>query len=126
MDALLRGEGVEGSMMEEDDMTPQHVLPDSFEIAEFRVDGGYVTANLKLVVCGRPESLLLFVESLGEEIGVEVDEAVLDFHALTVAAEHAAAKLNMVEGRAALKLASEGSREKRRWLPQVRVPLPKA
>jgi hypothetical protein len=51
---------------------------------------------------------------------------VLDFHALTVAAEHAAAKLNMVEGRAALKLASEGSREKRRWLPQVRVPLPKA
>jgi hypothetical protein len=52
-------------MMEEDDMTPQHVLPDSFEIAEFRVDGGYVTANLKLVVCGRPESLLLFVESLG-------------------------------------------------------------
>jgi hypothetical protein len=59
--------------MEEDDMTPQHVLPDSFEIAEFRVDGGYVTANLKLVVCGRPESLLLFVESLGEEIGVEVD-----------------------------------------------------
>ncbi len=107
-------------------MTPQHVLPGSIEIGEFRVDGGYLTADLKLVVCRRPESLVLFVEPLGKEIGVEVHESMLDFHALTVVAEHVAAKLDTVEGRAALKLASEGAKQKREQGPQVRVPLPKA
>ena len=106
-------------------MTPQHVLLESIEVGEFRVDGGHLTANLKLVVCGRPESLVLFVEPLGDEIGVEVYEAMLDFHALTVVAEHVAAKLNNAEGRAALKQASEVSKQERRWLPQVRVALPK-
>jgi hypothetical protein len=66
------------------------------------------------------------VEPLGEEIGVEVYEAMLDFHALTVVAEHVAAKLSTAVGRAALKLASEGVKQKRRWLPQVRVPLPRS
>jgi len=104
----------------ENEMTPQHVLPGSIEIDESRVDGGDLTANLKLVVCGRSESLVLFVEPLGEEIGVEVDESILDFYALTVVAEHVAAKLNTVAGRSALKLASEGMKRKRRCLPQVR------
>ncbi|MGD0001015.1 MAG: hypothetical protein ABSE21_13030 [Bryobacteraceae bacterium] len=120
------GERVEGSVMEDNKMTPQLVLPGSIEIGEFRVDGGHLTANLKLVVCGRPESLALFVESLGEEIGVEVDETVLDYRALTVVAEHVAAKLNTSEGRAVLKLAAGGSKQQRRWLPQVQVPLPRS
>ncbi|MGC9999709.1 MAG: hypothetical protein ABSE21_06390 [Bryobacteraceae bacterium] len=105
-------------------MTRQHVLPDSIEIGEFRIDAGHLNANLRLVVCGRPESLVLFVEPLGEEIGVEVHESVLDFHALTVVAEHVAEKLNTVEGRAALRLAAEGVKQKRRRLPQVRVHSP--
>ena len=123
MDALLRGEGAEGSVRKEEEITPQHVLPGSIEIGEFRVDGGYLTANLKLVVCGRPESLILFVEPLGVEIGVEVHEPMLDFHALTVVAEHVAAKLNTPEGRAALKLAAEGVKPKREQGPQVRLRL---
>lgn len=71
--------------------------------------------------CGRAESLVLFVEPLGDEIGVELHEAMLDFHALTVVAEHVAEKLDTVKERAALKLAAEGAMQKRRWLPQVRV-----
>lgn len=50
-------------------MTRRHVLPGSIEIGEFRFEGGYLTANLKLVVCGRLEFLVLFVEPFGEEIG---------------------------------------------------------
>jgi hypothetical protein len=111
--------------MEENEMTLQHVLPGSIRIGEFRVDGGYLTSSLKLVVCNRPEPLVLFVEPLGEEIGVEVHGALLDFHALTVVAEHVAAKLNTPEGRTALEQAAEGSKQKRRWLPQVRVRLSK-
>ncbi|MGD0000240.1 MAG: hypothetical protein ABSE21_09085 [Bryobacteraceae bacterium] len=106
-------------------MTPQHVLPDSIEIGDFRVDDGYLTANLKLVVCGRAESLVLFVEPLGDEVGVEVYEAVLDYRALTVVAERVATKLSNVVGRAALKLAAKGSKQKRQWGPQVRVRRPK-
>jgi hypothetical protein len=41
----------------------------------------------------------LIVETLGDEVGVEVYEAVLDFRALTVVAEHVAEKLNTPEGR---------------------------
>lgn len=113
-------------MREDDDVTPQHIIPGSIEVGEFRVDDGHLTANLKLVVCGRPESLILFVEPLGEEISVEVYESMLDFHALTVVAEHVAEKLNTLEGRAALEQAAECSKQQRRWLPQVRVRLPRA
>ncbi len=80
---------------------------------------------MKLVVCGRPESLVLFLEPLGDEIGVEVYESMLDYRALSVVAEHVAAKLNTPEGRAALRMAAEGAKQKLRWLPQVRVRLPK-
>jgi hypothetical protein len=107
------------------DHTPL-VHPDSIQIGDFRVDGGYLTAELKLVLCNRHETLTLFVEPLGDEIGVEVYEAILDDLSLTVVAEHVAAKLNTVAGRALLKMASENSKQHRRWLPQVRVPLPEA
>lgn len=70
-----------------------------------------------------PENLILYVEALGNEIGVEVYESILDMPSLTVVAEHVAAKLNTVVGRAALKQAAESTKQKRRWLPQVRVPL---
>jgi site-specific DNA recombinase len=57
---------------------------------------------------------------------VKDHEAILDYHALTVVAEHVVAKLNTVKGKAALKQAAEGAKQERRRLPQVRVGLPKA
>jgi hypothetical protein len=116
--------------MEEHDMTDEPrdntplVRPDSIEIGDFRVDGGYLTANLKVALCNRTENLKVFVEPLGDEIGVEVYEAILDYLSLSVVADHVAAKLNTVAGRALLKMASEGKRRNRRWRPQVRVRLP--
>jgi len=101
--------------------TDAHVS--SIEIGDFRIDGGYLTSNLKLALCGMTEDLILYVEPLGGEIGVEVYESVLDMLSLTVVAEHVAAKLSTVAGRAALKQAAEGTKQNGRWLPQVRVPL---
>jgi hypothetical protein len=103
--------------------TSAHVSPGSIEIGDFRVDGDHLTAELKLVLCGRVENPLLFVEPLGDEIGVEVSEAVLDFAALTVVGECVAAKLSTVAGKAALKQAAEGAAQNRRRGPQVRVRL---
>ena len=74
----------------------------------------------------RVEKLALFLEPHGNEIAVEVYDAVLDFPSLAVVAEYAAIKLNTGAGRAALKLASEGSKRSRRRGPYVRVPLPGA
>ena len=103
--------------------TPAHVPPGSIEIGDVHVDGDHLTASLGLVVCGRAENLILFVESLGDEIGVEVRDAILDFSALTVVAGHVVAKLNTVAGRAALKLAAAGVPQNWRQGPQVRVML---
>ena len=64
---------------------------------------------------------MLRVEPLGEEIGVEVHESMLDFRALAVVAERVAEKLNTVEGWAALKQAAEVVKQQRHWLPQVRT-----
>jgi hypothetical protein len=96
------------------------VVSDSIEIGNFRIEGGYLTAELKLVVCNRAERLFIFVEPLGDKIGVEVCEAILDMLSLTVVAERVAARLNTVTGRALLKMAAEGPKLLR-WLPQVRV-----
>jgi hypothetical protein len=102
---------------------PMLVLPDSIELGDFRVEGGYLTAELKLAVCNRAECLLLFGEPFGDEIGVAVYDAVLDYSALAVVAERVAAKLNTSTGTAVLAMAARGSRQLQRWLPQVRVKL---
>ncbi len=98
-------------------------VSDSIEIGDVRVEDGYLTAELKLVACNRAECLLLFVEPFGDEIGVAVYDAVLDYSALAVVAERVAAKLNTAPGTAVLAMAAGGSRQIRRWLPQVRVKL---
>lgn len=108
-------------MKAKDETSTPHVLPESIEIGDFRVGRGYLTAELKLVLCNRTENLVLFVKPLGDEIGVEVCEAILDLLSLSVVAEHVVAKLNTAAGRTLLKTASEGSKQHRRWLPQVRV-----
>jgi hypothetical protein len=76
-----------------------------------------------LVLCGRTENLILFVKPFGNEIGVEVYDSVLDMLSLSVVAEHVAVKINTLAGRGLLKMASEGSKQNRRWLPNVRIPL---
>jgi hypothetical protein len=103
--------------------TSAHVPPDSIVIGDLHVDGGHLTAELKLVLCNRTEIILLLVEPLGDEIGVEVSEAVLDYAALTIVAGHVAAKLNTPSERAALKQAAAGTAQNRRRGPQVRVKL---
>ena len=103
--------------------TSYHVIPESIEIGEFGVEGGYVIAGLQVVVCGRTEDLTLVVLPFGQEISVEVQEAVLDYAALTAVAEDVAAKLNTVAGRAALKRAAESPRRARRRRPHVHVRL---
>jgi hypothetical protein len=108
-------------MEDKHDDTPMLVLPDSIEIGGFHIYGGYRIADLSLILCGRQETFIVFVEPHSDEIGVEVYEAMLDYLSLTVVAEHVAAKLNTVAGRAALELASEASKQHRRWLPQVWV-----
>jgi len=105
------------------DDTPMLVLPDSIEIGDFHIYGGYLIAELSLILCGRKETCIIFVEPPGDEIGVEVFEAMLAYSSLTVLAEHVAARLNTVTGRAALELTSEASKQHRRWLPQVWVRL---
>jgi hypothetical protein len=102
---------------------PMLVVADSIEIGDFRVEGGYLTTELKLAVCNRAECLLLFVEPFGDEIGVAVYDAVLDYSALAVVAEGVAAKLNTATGTAVLAMVAGGSRQLRRGLPQVRVKL---
>jgi len=100
------------------------VRPDSIEIGDFRIEGGCLTAELNLVLCNRHESLTLYVEPLGDEIGVQVRDAVLDYPSLAVVAKRVAAKLNTTSGRAALAaIAAGGYRQLRRLLPQVRVRL---
>jgi hypothetical protein len=100
-----------------------HVHPKCIEVGEFQLNGDHLTASLRVVVCGRIEDLTLVVQPFGEEIGVEVHEAVLDCAALGVVAECVAAKLNTLAGRAALKQASEGTARNRRRGPHVRVRL---
>jgi hypothetical protein len=101
-----------------------HISPNSIEIGDFRVEGGYLTAVMNLVLCDRDESLVLYVEPLGDKIGIAVYEAMLDYSSLAAVAEQVAAKLNTTTGRAALAaIAAGGYRQLRRWLPQVRVRL---
>jgi hypothetical protein len=38
------------------------VVPGSIEIGDFRAEGGYPTAELKLARCNGTENLILFVE----------------------------------------------------------------
>lgn len=100
-----------------------HVHPESVEIGEFHLDCDCLTASLRVVVCGRTEDLTLVVQPFGEEIGVEVHDAVLDFAALAVVAEYATAKLSTVAGSAALIQAAEGTAQNRQRGPLVRVRL---
>jgi len=93
------------------------------EIGEFQIDGDHLTAKLHLVVCGRSEDLTLLVDPLGDDIAVEVRDAILDYIALREVARCVAHKLNNAEGRAALESAAGGPKQERRWGPQVRVPL---
>jgi hypothetical protein len=67
-------------------MVNPHVILDSVEIGAFRVNCGHLTTSLKVALCGRAENLVLFVEPFGDEIGVEVCDAILDFASLTVVA----------------------------------------
>ena len=111
-----------------------HVLPESIEIGAFAVTGNCLQAEIHLVLGAwadgkeyrRSERLAIFVEPIGDEIGVAVYDAVLDMPSLLVVAEHAAARLDTAAGRALLKMAAEAPKQPRRWLPQVRVPFPKA
>ncbi len=96
-----------------------HIRPGSIKIGDFHVDGRFLIANLRLVLCGRTENLIPFVEPFGDEIGVEVYDSILDMRSLTVIAEQVADKLDSVAGRTLLKMASIGARQNRRWLPQV-------
>ncbi len=100
-----------------------HVHPGSIEVGEFYLDGDHLTARLRVVVCGRIEDLALVVQPFGEEIGVEVNEPVLDCAALKVVADYVAAKLSTVAGRAALKQAAESTAQNRQRGPQVRARL---
>jgi hypothetical protein len=104
-------------------MRNAHIDPDSIAVGEFHLDGDHLTANLHVVVCGRTEDLTLVVQPLGEEIGVEVHDAVLDYAALAVVAERVATKLSTVAGSAALGQAAEGTAQNRRRGPQVRFRL---
>lgn len=100
-----------------------HVHPESVEVGEFHLDGDHLTASLRVVVCGRTEDLTLLVQPFGEEIGVEVRDAVLDFAALAVVAECATAKLSTGAGSAALIQAADGTAQNRQRGPLVRVRL---
>ena len=104
-------------------MGEPHLDPASFEMGEFHLDGDHLTASLRVVVFGRTEDLTVLVQPFGEEIGVEANEAVLDFAALAVVAERVATKLSTVAGSAALGQAAEGTAQNRRRGPQVRFRL---
>ena len=94
-------------------MANPHVTPESVEIGDFRIDGGHLTTRVKVALCGRTENLILFVEPLGDEIGVEVCDAILDLSSLTIVAERVAAKLKALHERALLKQAAGKTRNRR-------------
>jgi hypothetical protein len=101
-------------------------VPEPIKIGQFRVAGRCLAASLKIVLYGRTEDLILFVQPFGDEIGVEVQPAVLDFGTLPIVAERVAEKLNTPAGRATLAMAAKGEPTKRGRGPLVRVKLVKS